>query len=202
MDTFAPLGAWGLFLLAFIESSFFPIPPDVLLIVLSLASPKFALFYALVCTIGSALGGAFGYSIGYAGEKAILERFISPKKIEKVHKLFDKHGVWAVGIAGFTPIPYKIFTISAGLFYIDFWKFLIVSFFSRGARFFIVAGLIMFFGEVITNFIDTYFNIITLVVTVLGVGGFFVYKYFKNKNNANKKNNKHKKKIKSKPSSN
>ena len=75
--TFAPLGAWGLFILAFIESSFFPIPPDILLIILSLASPEKALFYALICTIGSVLGGMLGYGVGYVGEKAVLERFFS-----------------------------------------------------------------------------------------------------------------------------
>ncbi|MBT7903261.1 DedA family protein [Candidatus Woesearchaeota archaeon] len=181
LEIFAPLGYWGLFILAFIESSFFPIPPDVLLIVLCVASPELALLYAFICTIGSALGGAFGYFIGFVGEKTVLEKFFSKKKIEKVHKLFDKHGVWAVGIAGFSPIPYKIFTISAGLFYINFWKFFIVSFFSRGARFFIVAILIMLYGQVIVQFLEKYFNIITLGIVLIAVAIFFGYKYLKKK---------------------
>src|SRR3989338_4459954 len=89
--TFEPLGAWGLFVLAFIESSFFLIPPDILLIALSLAAPERAFFLALVCTIGSVLGGMFGYGIGYVGERAFLERFVSRKKVEKVHDMFNRY---------------------------------------------------------------------------------------------------------------
>jgi len=169
--TFEPLGALGLFILAFMESSFFPIPPDILLIILSLAEPSKALWFALVCTIGSVVGGVFGYIIGYAGKEAVLKRIVSQRKIEKVHKMFEKYEAWAIGIAGFTPIPYKVFTISAGAFYINFKKFIIASFLSRGARFTIEAVLIMYFGKAIVGLIDAYFNWITLVGVAVVIAG-------------------------------
>ena len=174
--TFEPLGAWGLFVLAFIESSFFLIPPDILLIALSLAAPERAFFLALVCTIGSVLGGMFGYGMGYVGERAFLERFVSRKKVEKVHDMFNRYEVWAIGIAGFTPIPYKIFTIAAGVFYIHFWKFVLVSLLSRGARFFLVASLIFFFGEPILIFLNKYFDVLSLVGVALLVPLYIWYK--------------------------
>jgi membrane protein YqaA with SNARE-associated domain len=180
-DTFAPLGAWGLFLLAFIESSFFPIPPDILLIALSLAAPEQAFFLAFICTLGSALGGMLGYGIGYIGQHAVLEKFVSHRKIAKVHRLFNKYEAWAIGIAGFTPIPYKVFTIAAGVFYIDFKKFVLISFLSRGARFFLVASLIFYFGQPISDFLNSYFDIISLVAVALLIPIYLIYKRIKNK---------------------
>ncbi|MEK6862489.1 MAG: YqaA family protein [Nanoarchaeota archaeon] len=179
--TFQPLGAWGLFILAFIESSFFPIPPDLLLITLSLFEPEKAFFFALICTIGSVLGGMFGYLIGYIGEIAILRKLFSEEKIKKVHNLFNKYEVWAIAIAGFTPIPYKIFTISAGVFYINFWKFVITSFWSRGARFFLEATLLYFFGKFILNFLNNYFDWISLIGVALLIVIYIIYKKIKNK---------------------
>jgi len=166
----------ALFLLAFAESSFFPLPPDILLIAMSLNAPDQALFYALICTVGSAAGGAFGYFIGQKGGRPLLNRFVSAEKIRMVHDYFEKYEAWAIGIAGFTPIPYKIFTLSAGVFYIDFLKFVLVSFFSRGARFFLVAGMIALFGEYIAGFIEKYFNILSILFIILLVGGFYVVK--------------------------
>jgi membrane protein YqaA with SNARE-associated domain len=166
----------ALFALAFAESSFFPIPPDLLMIVMALNTPEQALFYALICTLGSTAGGAFGYGIGLKGGRPLLTRFVSEQKIRMVHDYFQKYEAWAIGIAGFTPLPYKIFTISAGLFYIDFIKFLLVSFLSRGARFFVVAGLIAAFGDYITGFIDRYFNLLSVLFIVLLLGGFYVVK--------------------------
>ena len=104
-------GWYGLFILAFIESSFFPIPPDLLLIALCLAKPSLGLFFALICTIGSVLGAMFGYGIGYYGGKPLLLRLFSSSKVSKVHNLFERYEAWAIFIAGFTPIPYKVFTI-------------------------------------------------------------------------------------------
>jgi len=167
---------FALFGLAFAESSFFPIPPDLLLIVMSLNSPGHALSYALVCTAGSTVGGAFGYGLGKGGGRPLLKRFVSERKIRLVHDYFRKYEAWAIGIAGFTPIPYKIFTLSAGVFYIDFVKFILVSLVSRGARFFLVAGLIALFGEYITGFIERYFNLLSILFVVLLVGGFYAVK--------------------------
>lgn len=175
-NVFAPLGAWGLFILAFVESSVFPIPPDFLLIVLCLARPELALFYALVCTIGSVLGGMGGYGIGLAIEKTVLERFFSHRQIARVHKMFEKYETWAVFIGGFTPIPYKLFTITAGLLYADIKKFIIASLFGRALRFFIVATSIMFYGDVIVDILEKYFNILTLILVVLAIVGYYAYR--------------------------
>jgi len=166
-----PFGPWALFSLAFAESSFFPIPPDVLLIAMSLINPGKALWYATICMFGSALGGMFGYFIGLKGGRPLLERFVSHQKIATVHDYFEKYEEWAIGIAGFTPIPYKVFTIAGGAFYINFKKFVLISFLSRGARFYLVAGLMMIFGERIKYFVEHYFNLVSIVlVASIGLG--------------------------------
>jgi len=175
-----PYGTPALFLLAFAESSFFPIPPDVLLIALSLSIPKKAFRYASVCTIGSVLGGMFGYLLGWQFwelAKGILFNYIDPAGFEDIRTYFIKYEAWAVSIAGFTPIPYKVFTIAAGFFRVDFLVFLIASALSRGARFFLVALLIYHFGSSIRAFIDKYFNILTYAFTFLLIGGFFLIRY-------------------------
>lgn len=163
-DTFAPLGSTGLFVLAFIESSFFPIPPDVLLILLSLESPQFAFWFALVCTAGSVLGGIIGYYIGVIGKIAVLERMFSQEKIARVHDYFHNYDALAIFIAGFTPIPYKVFTIASGVFGINLNRFVIASLFGRGLRFFTLATLIMYFGKTITSFIDQYLGLLSLAL--------------------------------------
>lgn len=174
-NTFAPLGSIGLFILAFIESSFFPVPPDVLLIILSLSNPELSLWYALVCTVGSVLGGLFGYSIGVVGKKAILERMFSQEKIDGVHNYFHKYDAWAIFIAAFTPIPYKVFTIAAGVFRIELVRFTVASLIGRGLRFFIIATMIMLYGKPIVDFIDQYLGIMTVVFTIIIIlVGFFL----------------------------
>lgn len=176
-----PYGTPALFLLAFAESSFFPIPPDVLLIALSLSIPKKAFKYAAVCTLGSVLGGVFGYFLGWQFwelAKGILFKYIDPAGFEIVRNYFIKYEAWAVSIAGFTPIPYKVFTISAGFLRADFTVFFIASALSRGARFFLVSLMIFHFGPSIRSFIDRYFNILTYVFMVLLLGGFFAVRYF------------------------
>lgn len=177
-----PYGSWALFLLAFSESSFFPVPPDILLIALAVAIPKKSFKYALICSIGSVLGGCFGYLIGWkfmalVGNR-IVELYGLTPKVETIEILYNKYDAWAVGIAGFTPIPYKVFTISAGMFQINFLVFVIASFVSRSARFFLVGGLIYTFGPQIQRFIDKYFNLLATVFTVLLVTGFILIKYF------------------------
>ena len=178
---FAPLGSTGLFILAFIESSFFPIPPDLLLITLTLNNPALWLWYALVCTIGSVLGGLFGYLIGYWGEMKILTRFVKQEKIDKVHGYFHKYDAWAIFIAAFTPIPYKVFTIAAGIFHVEIKRFTIASLIGRGARFFLVAGLVAWKGKEMVNFIDKYFEIITIVGTLVLIPGYVIYLKIKKK---------------------
>ncbi len=178
-NIFLPYGIFGLFSLAFIEAIFFPIPPDILLITLSLIDPGMALLYALVATIGSVLGGIVGYWIGYYGGHYILEKFVSKKKIQKVHNLFQKYEAWAIFVAGFTPIPYKVFTISAGVFYVNFKKFVIASFLSRGLRFFIEAFLILLFGEIILNILTNYFDILSIIGVLLLILFYFSIKRYR-----------------------
>jgi len=176
-----PYGSWALFLLALAESSFFPVPPDVLLIALAISIPARSFRYALICSVGSLLGGVIGYLIGYQfmdliGMK-IVEFYGFTQQYAAVGDLYDRYNAWAVGIAGFTPIPYKVFTISAGAFKINFIVFFIASAISRSARFFLVGWLIHAFGPEIRLFIDRYFNLLAIVFVVLLIGGFIVIKY-------------------------
>ena len=176
-----PYGTWALFLLAFSESSFFPVPPDILLIALAVAIPKKSLKYAMICSAGSVLGGCFGYLIGWQFMAGIGEKIISfynlTQKIEYIKDLYMQYDAWAIGIAGFTPVPYKVFTISAGAFSINFSVFIIASVLSRSARFFLVGGLIYLFGPRIQAFIDKYLNPLAIAFTVLLVAGFVIIKY-------------------------
>ena len=177
-DVFGPLGAIGIFIVAFAESSFFPIPPDVLLIPLSLAAPELALLYALVATVGSVLGAFLGYYIGQKGGRPVLVKIAKEERVQKVENYFKKYGTWAIGIAGFTPIPYKIFTIAAGVFNHDLKKVILVSIVSRAARFFMIGIIIMFWGDAIITFIDQYFAAFTIGVTGLFILGYLGYKKF------------------------
>jgi len=176
-----PYGSWALFLLALCESSFFPIPPDVLLIALAVAVPRKSFKYALVCSAGSVIGGCFGYLIGWQFMASVGDRIIDfyglSAKVEYIAALYNQYDAWAVGIAGFTPIPYKVFTIAAGLFKINFSVFVLASLVSRSARFFLVGGLIYVFGSKIQGFIEKYFNILAIAFAVLLVLGFVVVKY-------------------------
>ncbi len=177
-----PYGIWILFLIAVVESSVFPIPPDVFLIALCVAVPLKSFRYALVCTVGSVIGGMIGYGLGYwfmdGVGQVIIELYHLADKYDLVRELYQKYDVWAVGTAGFTPIPYKLFTISAGLFQLNFPSFVLVSILSRAARFFLVAALIWKFGAPIRLFIEKYFNILSIVFMILLVGGFFAFKLF------------------------
>ncbi|MDL1980990.1 MAG: DedA family protein [Deltaproteobacteria bacterium] len=177
-----PYGSWALFLLALSESSFFPVPPDVLLIALAVSIPKKSFKYALICTAGSLIGGCLGYLIGWqfmitVGEK-IIQFYGLTHKMQYIKDLYMQYDAWAIGIAGFTPIPYKVFTISAGAFDINFTVFLVASAVSRAARFFLVAWLIYLFGPKIKTFIDKYFNILAITFVVLLVAGFAIIKFF------------------------
>lgn len=177
----SPYALWILAVLSFAESSFFPIPPDVLMIPLALANPGLSLFYALVTTVTSVLGGMFGYAIGDRGGKPILYRLIKPERVEIVKILYNRYDIWAVTIAALTPIPYKVFTISAGVFDLDFKRFVLASLVGRGGRFFLVGGLIFVFGQAIKNFLDSYFELAVITFTILLVGGFWVFGQISNR---------------------
>lgn len=185
-----PYGPIALFLLAFAESSFFPIPPDALLIALALGVRNKAFNFALNSTIASVLGALMGYAIGYylwwssPNEFSSVAHFFfnnvpgfKENVFYDVKNLYEQYNFWVVFTAGFTPIPYKVITISAGAFDINLLVFTIASIISRGARFFFVAFLIWKFGPTIKSFIDKYFNWLAIAFTVLLIGGFVVIKY-------------------------
>jgi len=177
-DIFLSFGALGLFVIAFVESIFFPIPPDVVLLPLAVATPELALFYAAVATAGSVMGAIVGYWFGAKGGRPVLEKVASDRNIDRVEDYYDRYGVMAVGIAGFTPIPYKVFAISSGTFKLDMTGFLVASTLSRGARFFLIGGLIWWKGEQIMAFLDGSFGILTLAVAAAAVGAYIVWKRY------------------------
>ena len=178
----SPYGIYILFAIAFVESSFFPIPPDVFLIALCIGVPKKSFRFASVCAVGSVLGGAFGYGLGlWAMESVgqpIVEWYGLADKYEQVQHLYQEYDALAIFAAGFTPLPYKLFTITAGAFHINFPTFMIVSLLSRSARFFLVAFFIYKFGAPVKAYIDRYFNILSVVFMILLVAGFILIKYF------------------------
>lgn len=183
-------GALALFLIAFAESSFFPIPPDALLIALVLGARTKAFIFALNCSIGSVIGGLFGYAIGYylwwGADNSFSSLAIfffnnipgfSNEVFYKIQNMFIEYDFWIIFTAGFTPIPYKLFTVSSGAFQVNILLFMIASLISRAARFFLVAYLLWKFGEPIRNFIDKYFDKLAILFTVLLIGGFILIKF-------------------------
>ncbi|GHT21079.1 cytochrome b561 [Planctomycetales bacterium] len=176
-------GSPALFVMAFAESSFFPIPPDVLQIALSAGKPLRSFLYATICLVGSILGAVLGYYIGLALWETVKDFFFTyipgftPTVFEYVQKQYSDHAFWAVFSAAFTPIPYKVFTIAAGVCKISIFTFIAASIVGRGLRFFLVAGLMYTFGPTVKNWIDRYFNLLTIAFTILLVGGFFALKF-------------------------
>ena len=176
-------GPAALFVLSFAESSFFPIPPDPLLIALALGAPRRALYLAALCTTASVLGGIAGYAIGMGVWSIVSDWFfayvpgVTPEGFARVQALYDRWDFWAVFAAGFTPIPYKLFTLSAGVFSISFPIFVVASLLSRGTRFFALAAFIYFFGPGIQGFIDRHFNRLVWLFFALLIGGFLVVEF-------------------------
>ena len=176
VESFAltPYGGGALFAIAVAESSFFPIPPDVLLIPLCLAQPSLSLWFATICTVGSVLGGAIGYGIGHWGGRPLLKRWFSEARIAPVEAYYERWNAWATGIGGLTPIPYKIFTIAGGVFAIDFKVFMLASIVARGLRFFTIAFLVLQFGESIRSFIERHLNWLSIAFVILLILGFWI----------------------------
>lgn len=176
-----PYGAIALFCLAFAESSFFPVPPDVLLIALVLGSRGRWFRFALICTLASAIGGVAGYGIGLAFMDTIGARIIAfyhaESYYQQVMQWYQRYDYWIVFIAALTPIPYKVFTIASGAFHMNLLGFVLVSIVGRGARFFAVAALLYVFGPPMKRFIDRYFNLLCVVFVILLIGGFAAIKY-------------------------
>ncbi len=171
-----PQAVLALFAIAFAESSFFPIPPDALLIAMVVATPRRFARYAAVCTLGSVLGGMFGYLIGYAFMETLGWRIIDFYGARALwgefQAKYQDYGLLFLAIAAFTPIPYKVATIASGATQIDVLAFALVSALGRGARFFLVAGLLRLFGEPIRAFIERYFDVLSLLFVLLLIGGF------------------------------
>ena len=172
---------WYLSLISFAESSFFPIPPDILLIPMALASKAKALFYAFICTLFSVLGGILGYAIGYYFYNSVGIYIVDFYHLENSFNIFESYykefGILIVLGAGITPFPYKFITIASGVFGLNIFLFIIVSIIGRGLRFYLIAILLYFFGEKIKLIIDKFFNILTIVFFILLVGSVFIIRF-------------------------
>ena len=174
----SPYGLLALVLVAIAESSLFMVPPDVLLIALALSKPQNSFRYAAWCTFGSVVGGILGYLLGWGLWATIgphvLDTVFPAATFEKVMDYYREYGVAIVFAAAFTPIPYKVFTIAAGVAKLNLPMFIGASVFGRGARFFLVGLFIRIFGERAKALIEKYFNVVTLVACLLLVGGFLL----------------------------
>ena len=178
--TFTPLGSLGLFIVAFIESIFFPVAPDFLLVILALGDVNKAFWYALVSTVGSVLGGIFAYGIGFFFGETILRKFVKEEKLKKIHDLFNKYEELAVLVAAITPVPYKLITLSGGAFFINFKKFVFYSILGRGFRFFLEVFLIFFIGERLLEYLKSgIFDWIALFIVVILLVFYFAYRKIK-----------------------
>lgn len=177
-----PYGTPALAAISFAESSFFPIPPDVLQIALSISKPRRSFYYAAVSLAASVLGALLGWYIGYALWASLGDFFLayvpgaSVENFKTVEDLYGRYGLMAITVAAFTPIPYKVFTIAAGIFNIALPVLVVASLLGRSARFFAVAACIFFFGPAVKEILDKYFGLATIVFTVLLIGGFVVIK--------------------------
>lgn len=176
-----PQALWALAIVAFTESSFFPIPPDAMLIPMALARPDKGWRIAGVCTISSVLGGILGYAIGYFLYETVGQWLISVYHYENAFEQFRdsyaRWGLWIILIKGLTPIPYKLVTIASGVAQFDFTVFLLASIVTRGARFFLVVALLRRFGAPIRDFIERYLTWVTTAFVVVVVGGFVLVRY-------------------------
>ena len=172
--------AW-LFAIAFIESSFFPIPPDIMIIPMVLACQKDAYKIAGTATLASVLGGFLGYGIGVFGyeviAKPLLEFYGYMDKFHKFEEAYHQYGAWIVFIAGITPFPYKIITIASGIVRLDFLIFTIASILARGMRFYIIAWLLKRYGAPMKTFIEKNLNLLSIIFVILLIGGFYAIKF-------------------------
>jgi membrane protein YqaA with SNARE-associated domain len=178
----SPRAPWWLAVIAFAEASFFPIPPDALLIPMALARPDRAWRLALICTLGSVAGGALGYYIGYAVfdqlARPLIDFYGYGPRFAAFRAMYAQYGVWIILIKGLTPIPYKIVTIASGAAHFDFAVFMVASAVTRGARFFAVAALLRYFGAPVRIFIERRLTLVTSLLAAGVVGGFLVLRLF------------------------
>lgn len=172
---------WALAGIAFIESSVFPIPPDILLIAMVLARREQAVRYALICTLASVLGGLLGYAIGFGLWEAVGHPVMAfygyADRFAEFQLLYNDYGAWIVFIAGLSPFPYKVITIASGVTALNLWVFMIASVISRGLRFAVVAALLWYFGPPIRRFIEERLGLVFTAFCVLLVGGFLALRF-------------------------
>ena len=154
--------ALALAVLSFCESIFFPVPPDPLLIGIGILQPENALWLAAVVTVSSVAGALVGHWLGKRLGRPLLNRIASENKVLAVERMFHRHGAPAILIAAFTPLPYKVFAISAGVLDMDRRMFVVTSLIGRGARFFLLGGLIFFYGDSVQDFIQRNFDLLTI----------------------------------------
>lgn len=169
-------GVLGLAILAFAESSFFPVFPDFLLIPMCLAKPEEALLFALIATLASAAGAGFGYTLGRYIGHPLLHRFTCSDTVDKIERSFQTYGAWAVMLAGLTPLPYKLFTISSGIFTVPLARFFGATLVGRGLRFFLEAALIMAVGEKAVYYIKENGLLISIIIAVLIIVALLIFK--------------------------
>ena len=176
-----PKAPWFLSFISFIESSFFPIPPDIILIPMIIANRFKAWWYALICTASSVIGGIAGYCIGsffYSTIGIMILKYYSlGDQFTNFESLYNENGIWIVLGAGFTPFPFKFITIASGFFHLNIYLFIIVALIGRGSRFYLIAFLLRIFGNWIKNFIDKYFNLLAILFFILLIGSFIFLKY-------------------------
>ena len=174
--------SWVLSIVSFAESSFFPIPPDILLIPMIIAKRTKAWTFAFICTFSSVLGGIAGYTIGYFFYNSIgiliLETYDLSNSFNAFEKYYLEYGLLIVLGAGFTPFPYKFITIASGVFGLNLFLFIFISIISRGLRFYLLAGLLFIFGEKIKSYIDKYFNILAVLFFILLAGSIILIRLF------------------------
>jgi len=177
----SPHALWALAVVAFVESSVFPIPPDLIMIPMILAAPKRAFLIASVALVASVLGGLLGYFIGYglfeSVGRPVLEFYGKDARFEEFRESYNAWGAWAVLIAGMTPFPYKVITILSGTTALSLPVFIVASIVARGLRFFIVAALLWKFGTPIRDFIERRLGLMFTLFIVILLGGFLLVKY-------------------------
>jgi len=176
-----PNALWALLAISFAESSFFPLPPDIILIPMMLAKPRAAWRLAALCMVASVLGGMVGYAIGYflfdAIGRPILEFYQAMGRYDALKEAFDRWGVWIIILKGMTPIPYKLVTIASGVAHFDLVAFIGASIVSRSLRFFLLALILWQFGPAARDFIERRLSLVTTLFAVGLVGGFLVLRY-------------------------
>ena len=173
--------SWFLSIISFAESSFFPIPPDIILIPMIIAKKIKAFFYAFICTISSVIGGVAGYCIGYFFYNnigiIIVDYYGLLDQFENFEQYYNDFGIWIVLGAGFTPFPFKFITIASGVFELNFFLFIFTSLIARGARFYLIAILLKIFGDKIKLLIEKYFNLLASLFFILLIGSIVLVKF-------------------------